>query len=171
MSFVDTLPPPQVDSSTTSLLTLYKRETRARLRVLRSLGHITNEGIVTAKGRIAAEVEAVDELVLSELIFDGVFLSLTPQQIAALLSCLFDFEKNSGDKRPLSPPLAKAYDTLVSTVTRVIKYALCLSTLIYLFTYSCVYSLCSEQVLLPLPITTLFINITTPAFYFRIDNI
>ena len=46
------------------------------------------------KGRVACEISAADELLLTEMIFGGVFNDLTPAQCAALLSC-FVFQENA----------------------------------------------------------------------------
>lgn len=46
------------------------------------------EGLVTAKGRLAAELNVGhDELVLTELILGGAFADLSPDALAALCSC------------------------------------------------------------------------------------
>ena len=45
------------------------------------------------KGRVACEISAGDELVLTEMMFNGVFNDLTVDQLVALLSCfVFDEE-------------------------------------------------------------------------------
>lgn len=62
-------------------------------RVLRRLGHIDGENVIQLKGRIACEVSTADELVITELIFNGVFNELDPAQTAALLSALIFTEK------------------------------------------------------------------------------
>jgi ATP-dependent RNA helicase DOB1 len=46
------------------------------------------EGLVTTKGRVAAELNVGhDELVLTELILGGAFADLSPDALAALCSC------------------------------------------------------------------------------------
>lgn len=40
---------------------------------MRKLGFVDSNGIVTMKGRAAAEIQSADELVLTELMFNGVF--------------------------------------------------------------------------------------------------
>lgn len=52
---------------------ILQSELKARRRVLRRLGYVDSNGIVTMKGRAAAEIQSADELVLTELIFNGVF--------------------------------------------------------------------------------------------------
>lgn len=67
------------------------------------------------KGRVAAEIESVDELVSTELIFDGLLSELDPAQVVALLSCLFPEERassSSHDRTPSTDPLHKALGKL-----------------------------------------------------------
>lgn len=66
---------------------LHLEELKCRKRVLRRLGFTTPADIVDMKGRVACEISTGDELLLTELIFNGVFNSLSPEQCAALLSC------------------------------------------------------------------------------------
>lgn len=56
--------------------------------MLRRLGHIDEKGIVQTKGRAACEIDAADELLTVELMFNGVFSSLDKHQIVSLASCL-----------------------------------------------------------------------------------
>ena len=62
-------------------------------RVLRRLGYIDEGDVVQSKGRVACEINSADELLLTELIYDGVFLDLTPQQCVALLASVVFLEK------------------------------------------------------------------------------
>ena len=59
-----------------------------RTAVLRKLGHVTKEGVVTLKGRAACEISTGDELLTTELMFNGVFNSMDKHQLVALVSCL-----------------------------------------------------------------------------------
>ena len=68
-------------------------ELKCRKRALRRLGFATNEDVVEQKGRVACEISSGDELLLTEMIFNGVFNDLTPEQCAALLSCFVFDEK------------------------------------------------------------------------------
>ncbi|CAM9535807.1 unnamed protein product, partial [Hapterophycus canaliculatus] len=65
-----------------------KDEMRRRKRVLRRLGHCDSDGVIQLKGRVACEINTCDELVVTELIFSGAFTELTPEQSAAVLSCM-----------------------------------------------------------------------------------
>ncbi|KAJ2742705.1 ATP-dependent RNA helicase mtr4 [Coemansia sp. BCRC 34301] len=75
-------------------------ELRCRQRVLRRLGYTTAEDVITIKGRVACEITSGDELLLSELMFHGVFNDLTTEQTVALLSCFVFQEKSKDDAAP-----------------------------------------------------------------------
>ena len=70
-------------------------ELKCRKRVLRRLGFTSSDDIVDVKGRVACEISSGDELLLTELIFNGAFNTLKPEQCAALLSCFVFSEKVS----------------------------------------------------------------------------
>lgn len=72
---------------------LQLEELKCRKRVLRRLAFTDSADIVDMKGRVACEISSGDELLLTELIFNGVFNSLAPEQCAALLSCFVFTEK------------------------------------------------------------------------------
>ncbi|KAF8626453.1 hypothetical protein AX15_004869 [Amanita polypyramis BW_CC] len=79
---------------------LQLEELKCRKRVLRRLGFTTSSDIVDMKGRVACEISSADELLLTELIFNGVFNTLLPEQCAALLSCFVFAEKVGFQERP-----------------------------------------------------------------------
>lgn len=70
-------------------------ELKCRKRVLRRLGFTTSGDVIEMKGRVACEISTGDELLLTEMIFNGVFNPLSPEQCAALLSCFVFGEKVS----------------------------------------------------------------------------
>jgi|SRR6267154_6802930 len=72
---------------------LQMEELKSRKRVLRRLGFTTADDIVDMKGRVACEISTGDELLLTELIFNGVFNPLAPEHCAGLLSCFVFTEK------------------------------------------------------------------------------
>lgn len=67
-------------------------ELKKRLRVLRRLGFLDDSGVVQLKARVACEISTGDELVLSELLFNGFFNELSPEVCVAVLS-VFVFEE------------------------------------------------------------------------------
>ncbi|EKV19706.1 ATP dependent RNA helicase (Dob1), putative [Penicillium digitatum] len=77
-------------------------ELKCRKRVLRRFGFINEAEVVQLKARVACEISTGDELMLSELLFNGFFNNLTAEQIASVMSC-FVFE----EKVKEAPALAK----------------------------------------------------------------
>lgn len=77
-----------------------KDELKKMKRVLKKLGHVDANGVIQTKGRTACELNTADELVVTELIFTGVFKSLTVEQCVALLSSMTYDERNKDDDDP-----------------------------------------------------------------------
>lgn len=102
---------------------ILKDDLKAKQRVLRRLGYTTKDNIIDIKGRVACEINAGDEIVISELIFSGYFNNLTPPQIAAMLSC-FVFQEKGDDKSKLPEELNTPYQTLQETARRVAEVEL-----------------------------------------------
>jgi ATP-dependent RNA helicase DOB1 len=59
------------------------------------LGFTSAADVVEMKGRVACEISSGDELLLTELMFHGVFNDLSVEQSVALLSC-FVFDEKVG---------------------------------------------------------------------------
>ncbi len=57
-------------------------------RVLWRMDYINKDDVVQTKGRIACEISAGDEIMVTELLISGIFNKLEPEIIAGLLSCL-----------------------------------------------------------------------------------
>lgn len=94
---------------------------RARKDVLKILGYIDVSGDVTMKGRVACEISTADELVISELIFNGFFTDLDEVSICAALSCLLYQEKSNADIDSLSEANMKIYKIIRSTAERIAR--------------------------------------------------
>ncbi|KAL6058327.1 Exosome RNA helicase MTR4 [Balamuthia mandrillaris] len=89
-------------------------------RVLRRLGLTNKENIIELKGRVACEINAADELVLTELIFTGVLNELTVEQIVAIVSC-FVFEEKSDSNQKLQDELVGPLKQLQDAARKVAK--------------------------------------------------
>lgn len=76
-------------------------ELKCRRRVLRRFGFLNEADVVQLKARVACEISTGDELMLSELLFNGFFNNLTPEQIAAIIS-VFVFEEKSKETPALT---------------------------------------------------------------------
>ncbi|CAH6719350.1 ATP-dependent RNA helicase DOB1 [[Candida] jaroonii] len=91
-----------------------------RRRVLRRLGFTTQNDIIELKGRVACEISTGDELLLTELIFNGTFNDLTPEQCAALLSC-FVFQEKAKETPRLKPELAEPLKQVQDMASKIAK--------------------------------------------------
>merc|ERR1711997_825234 len=77
----------------TSLLQM--ADLRCMKRVLRRLGYCTAADVIEIKGRIACELSSADELLLTEMMFNGLFNDMTPPLVAAILSCFVCTDKST----------------------------------------------------------------------------
>jgi ATP-dependent RNA helicase DOB1 len=101
-----------------------KDDLKKMKRVLKKLGHVDGNGVIQTKGRTACEINTADELVVTELIFTGVFKSLTVEQSVALLSVMTfgepvnDDDPTKGMKSFLLNPFYKLQE-IAKTVAQV----------------------------------------------------
>lgn len=72
--------------------------------VLQKLGYIDENETVTVKGRVACECNSSEELVLTEMIFEGILDDLEPEEIAASLSALVFQGRSSDDELDVELP-------------------------------------------------------------------
>ncbi|KAF4043171.1 DSHCT domain-containing protein [Phytophthora infestans] len=95
---------------------------RRRRRVLRRLEFVDKEGVIQRKGRTACEVSTTDELLVTEMIFNGQFNDLSVNDAVALLSCLINTEKKKeSDKPPQAESLEVPVRQLRETAQRIAK--------------------------------------------------
>lgn len=95
-------------------------ELKCRKRVLRRLGYAAMNDAIETKGRVACEISSSDELLLTELIFNGVFNTLTVEQTCSLLSC-FVFDEKAKEAPKLSENLAAPLRIMKETARRIAK--------------------------------------------------
>eukprot|EP00455_Lapot_gusevi_P000432 TRINITY_DN1019_c0_g2_i4.p1 TRINITY_DN1019_c0_g2~~TRINITY_DN1019_c0_g2_i4.p1 ORF type:complete len:319 (+),score=80.01 TRINITY_DN1019_c0_g2_i4:154-1110(+) len=72
---------------------IHKNSLKCMKRVLRRLGHVSSSNVIELKGRVACEISTADELLATELLFNGTFNELNVEQAVALVSCLVCTEK------------------------------------------------------------------------------
>jgi ATP-dependent RNA helicase DOB1 len=72
---------------------IMKDELKAMKRVLRRLGFLSADNVVDVKGRVACEINTCDELLVTELMFNGAFNEMPVDHIVSLLSTLVFQEK------------------------------------------------------------------------------
>ncbi|EJW03718.2 hypothetical protein EDEG_01987 [Edhazardia aedis USNM 41457] len=91
-------------------------ECKKMMQVLRRLAYYDKS--ITIKGRVACEISTADELILTELIFNGKFLKMDIDEAVALLSCLifheFDNESTINEKNKQN------YNTLTDIIKKLV---------------------------------------------------
>ena len=70
-------------------------------KVLRRLEFINKENNVNQKGQVACLISSSDEILLTEMLYNGSFNEIDPPTLAAMLSC---FLVNENSKAELKPP-------------------------------------------------------------------
>ncbi|KAK9699590.1 hypothetical protein RND81_08G183900 [Saponaria officinalis] len=101
-----------------SQLQKFRDELKNRSRVLKKLGHIDADGVVLLKGRAAALIDTGDELLVTELMFNGTFNDLDHHQVAALASCFVPGDK-SNEQIHLRAELAKPLQQLQDSARKI----------------------------------------------------
>jgi ATP-dependent RNA helicase DOB1 len=82
--------------------------------LLRRLDYCDQHHIVTIKGKVACEISAADEILVTDLIFSGVFKDLEPNIIAAFCSCfVFTDTKGKDGIKSKNPELDKLFNVLI----------------------------------------------------------
>uniref|UniRef100_A0A673N5N9 RNA helicase n=1 Tax=Sinocyclocheilus rhinocerous TaxID=307959 RepID=A0A673N5N9_9TELE len=95
-------------------------ELKCRKRVIRRLGFATSSDVIEMKGRVACEISSADELLLTEMVFNGLFNDLTAEQATALLSC-FVFQENASEMPKLTEQLAGPLRQMQECAKRIAK--------------------------------------------------
>ncbi|KAJ3103461.1 ATP-dependent RNA helicase mtr4 [Phlyctochytrium bullatum] len=103
---------------------LQLEDLKCRRRVLRRLGFISPSDVIEVKGRVACEISCADELLLTEMIFNGVFGDLTVEQCVALLSCFCFQDKIDKVQRTQRDELAKPFRMLKENAQRIAKVSI-----------------------------------------------
>lgn len=65
----------------------FRDELRNRSRVLKRLGHIDADGVVQLKGRAACLIDTGDELLVTELMFNGDYLVQFTEYLLVFMIC------------------------------------------------------------------------------------
>ncbi|XP_070033422.1 DExH-box ATP-dependent RNA helicase DExH10-like [Nicotiana tomentosiformis] len=97
-----------------SQLKKFRDELRNRSQVLKKLGHIDADGVVQLKGRAACLIDTGDELLVTELMFNGTFNDLNHHQVAALASCFIPGDRSTEQillRDELAKPLRQLQDS------------------------------------------------------------
>jgi ATP-dependent RNA helicase DOB1 len=75
-------------------LSKFRHELSRRAQVLQKLDHLDADLVLKLKGRAACWVDTADELLVTELMFNGAFQKMDHHQLVALCSCFVPVEKS-----------------------------------------------------------------------------
>jgi len=89
-----------------------------RVEVLKELKFLEANSTVSLKGRVACEINSVNELVLTELVLDNTFAAFEPEEVVALLSA-FVFQEKTEVQPVFTPRLEDGRDALGAILERV----------------------------------------------------
>jgi ATP-dependent RNA helicase DOB1 len=103
-----------------------REDLRRMKRVLRRQGYISTEGVLGTKGRFSCELSTGDELVLTDMVFDGVFNDLSVEQTVALLSCFVHKEgsKDDSDKVKVRADMEGPYQKLQAAARAIARVSI-----------------------------------------------
>lgn len=89
--------------------------------VMRRLAHLDQDDIVELKGKVACEISAGDELLITELIFRGIFNDLQPAEVAGVLAALMHDENSSSEKAVTikEPRLSAVFDLILNEAKKI----------------------------------------------------
>lgn len=102
---------------------LQMEDLKHRKRVLRRLGYCNSADVIEFKGRVACELSSGDELLLTEMIFNGTFNDLSVPQCVALLSC-FVCDERSSEQPTAADELAAPLKQMQDFARRIAKVAI-----------------------------------------------
>lgn len=76
-------------------LVVFSEELKQMTRVLRRLDYIDKDNIILRKARVACEITSTDEneILLTELLFKGIFNTMETEMVVALLSCVVNVHR------------------------------------------------------------------------------
>ncbi|GAM21777.1 hypothetical protein SAMD00019534_049520 [Acytostelium subglobosum LB1] len=102
---------------------ILKDDLRSMKRILKRLDYINGDDVVQVKGRVASEISAGDELVISELLFMGLFNDMTSEQCVAVLSVFVFPPEGSADINnvKMKPELAPFFRSIQDTARRIVQ--------------------------------------------------
>eukprot|EP00299_Pterocystis_sp_00344_P019548 c9683_g2_i1.p1 GENE.c9683_g2_i1~~c9683_g2_i1.p1 ORF type:complete len:1032 (-),score=263.71 c9683_g2_i1:80-3130(-) len=96
-----------------------REELKCMRRLLRRLGYTNSDNVIQMKGRVACEISAADEILVTELIFNGVFNEMPVETCVAMLSALVCDEKDKNLQ--LTADMQKTYAILTDTARSLAK--------------------------------------------------
>eukprot|EP00043_Microstomoeca_roanoka_P008183 m.78984 g.78984 ORF g.78984 m.78984 type:complete len:1029 (+) comp14138_c0_seq1:177-3263(+) len=99
-------------------------ELKNRKRVLRRLKFSTDDDVIEMKGRVACEINTGDELLITEMIFNGLFNDLSVPQAVSLLSCFVASESKEDTPSKMKEELSGAFKQMQDLARRIARVSI-----------------------------------------------
>ena len=106
------------EARTTQAVTM-RDELRKMKRVLRKLNYVSPEGVLTTKGQFACQLNTADELMVTDMIFEGLFSDTSPEHAVALLSCFVHQEPVKDDAPSPRADLRGSFERLKNIAKKI----------------------------------------------------
>ena len=84
-----------------------------RKAILKTLGYLDENEAVAVKGRVACEVNSCEELIVTEMVFEGILNELDPTEIVAALSALVYQQKSTDEDLDIEASISKSNSFLL----------------------------------------------------------
>ena len=87
---------------------------RSRIQVLKEMNYIDKNSVLLLKGQVARELASADIILLTEILFEGIWSNLKVEEFVALISLVVVQEKKKEKEEfpNLSPEFNEAYEKL-----------------------------------------------------------
>ncbi|KAF0971721.1 hypothetical protein FDP41_009944 [Naegleria fowleri] len=85
-------------------------EVRKRIKVLKILKYVDADETVQLKGRVACELNSCDELLVTEMIFENFFTTMSCEEAVAVMSCLVCQSRGETEEPTLTKRLQELKD-------------------------------------------------------------
>ena len=95
-------------------------ELKCMQTVLKRMNYCDENNVLT-KGKVACEINTANEIVVTELIFNGGFQSFSPEIIVAILSCLVFTDHSSLSNTPKDTMFSNLYEIIQTTALSIGK--------------------------------------------------
>ena len=82
-------------------------------RVLRRLDFVSANNTVLQKGQVACIISSADEILLTEMLFNGSFNEVEPNMLCAMLSIFLSEEGNKNEPKPQKNPILQSLHSKV----------------------------------------------------------
>jgi antiviral helicase SKI2 len=93
----------------------------AHIRILQNLSYVDKDNGILIKGRVSIEINSCNEILATELLFHGLFDSLSPQECAAVASILVTGSTSSQVMSVIPDPIMAVFPEILSVANELFQ--------------------------------------------------